>query len=82
VFTSGERTLAQATVVTLGCMENLTAEQGFHAMFLFLDQYNREMSGTANVPDVLSDLNPAVDGRSSDPAMWQGWLRAIEAATA
>jgi hypothetical protein len=63
-------------------MENLTAEQGFHAMFLFLDQYNREMSGTANVPEVLSDLNPAVDGRSSDPAMWQDWLRAVEAATA
>jgi len=67
--------------VTLSCMENLTAEQGFHAMFLFLDQYDREMSGTANVRDVLSDLNPAVDGKSSDPAAWTDWLRVVNQAT-
>jgi hypothetical protein len=68
-------------VVTLRCMENLTAEQGFYAMFLFLNQYDREMSGTANVRDVLGDLNPAVDGKSSDPGAWTDWLRVVSQAT-
>ena len=57
----------------------LTPEQGFRAMFLFLDSYWSEFK-TANVADVLGDLQPAEDGQSSDPAMWPEWLRAVEAA--
>jgi hypothetical protein len=57
-------------------MENLTLEQGFRAMFLFLDDYNEQMKGTAELRDVLSDLNPAIDGKSSDPAAWSDWLKA------
>ena len=60
---------------------SLTPEQGFHAMFLFLDQYDREMSGKANVRDVLSELHPAVGGKSSDPAAWTDWLRVVNQAT-
>ena len=58
----------------------LTPEQGFRAMFLFLDSYWSEFK-TATLSDVLGDLQPAEEGKSSDPAMWQDWLRAIEAAT-
>jgi hypothetical protein len=58
----------------------LTTEQGFRAMFIFLDSYWSEFK-TATLGDVLSDLQPADGGQSSDPAMWQDWLRAVEAAT-
>jgi hypothetical protein len=58
---------------------NLTPEQGFRAMFLFLDSYWSEFK-TAALGDVLSDLQPAEGGQSSDPAMWTDRLRAVEAA--
>ena len=63
-------------------MENLTLEQGFRAMFLFLDDYNGQMNGTAELRDVLSDLNPAIDGKSSDPGSWSDWLKACDRAKA
>ena len=55
----------------------ITAEQGFAAMFEFLQSYWTEMN-TAEVADVLGDVNPAYGGRSSDPAAWVDWLRAVE----
>ncbi len=57
----------------------LTQEQAFRAMFLFLEGYWSEFR-TATIADVLSDLNPAEAGESSDPAAWHDWLRAVEAA--
>jgi hypothetical protein len=56
------------------------AEQAFRAMFLFLDSYWSEFK-TATLADVLGDLQPAEEGRSSDPAAWHDWLRAVETAT-
>ena len=61
-------------------MEALTPEQAFRAMFLFLDRDWTEFK-TASLADVLGDIQPAEDGRSSDPAAWHDWLRATEDAT-
>ena len=55
----------------------ITVEEGFAAMFEFLQNYLREMT-TAEVADVLGDVHPAYGGRSSDPAAWCDWLRAVE----
>jgi hypothetical protein len=61
-------------------MDNLTPQEGFRAMFLFLDAFYRETSGTANIGEVLGELNPAIDGKSSDPAAWENWLEAVRVA--
>ena len=58
----------------------LTQEQAFRAMFLFLQGYWSEFK-TATLADVLSDLQPAEQGQSSDPAAWHDFARAVEAAT-
>ena len=55
----------------------ITAEEGFAAMFEFLQSYWSQMT-TAEVADVLGDVHPAYGGRSSDPAAWFDWLRAVE----
>jgi hypothetical protein len=49
-------------------------------MFEFLKAYWQEVK-TADLADVLGDLQPAADGISSDPAMWSDWLRAIAKVT-
>jgi hypothetical protein len=59
----------------------LTAEEGFAAMFGFLEAYWNEFK-TANLADVLSDLQPAVGSQSSDPAAWANWLKSVEAVLA
>jgi hypothetical protein len=48
------------------------------ALFLFLEGYWSEFK-TANLADVLGDLQPAEAGQSSDPAAWHDWLRAVDA---
>jgi hypothetical protein len=54
----------------------LTAEDGFAAMYEFLKSYWIEFK-TANLVDVLGDLQPAEYGKSSDPAMWDEWMKAV-----
>ncbi len=58
----------------------LTAEDGFAAMFEFLNSYWNEFK-TANLTDVLSEMNPAQRGQSSDPAAWQDWMKAVRKVT-
>jgi len=60
--------------------KTLTQEQAFRAMFLFLDRYWSEFR-TATLADVLSDVQPASNGVSSDPAAWNDWLDAVLRAT-
>jgi hypothetical protein len=59
----------------------LTAEEAFAAMFEFLNRYWEEFK-TANLADVLGDLQPGLGGHSSDPAAWTEWLRSVEAVLA
>lgn len=56
--------------------DRLTAEQAFQAMFRFLESYWREFE-TAALSDVLSDIQPARDGVSADPAEWDRWGRCV-----
>jgi hypothetical protein len=57
--------------------ETLSTEEAFAAMFEFLKAYRQELTD-ANLEDVLSDLNPAHGRKSSDQAMWDDWLRAVQ----
>jgi len=59
----------------------LTTEEGFAAMFAFLNRYWEEFK-TANLADVLGDLHPAAAGQSSDPAAWADWVDCVEAVIA
>ena len=58
----------------------LSAEDGFAAMYQFLRGYWDEFK-TANLADVLGDLQPADRGQSSDPAMWEEWMGAVRKVT-
>lgn len=57
--------------------EALSAEDAFATAFEFLNGYWREMP-SATVADVLSEMNPAYGGQSSDPGAWHDWLSALE----
>ena len=54
-------------------MEMLTAEQAFRAMCCYLQAY-RERFERAELGDVLSDLQPAEAGVSSDPAAREDFM--------
>jgi hypothetical protein len=64
----------------MGAKEDLrmmiSSEEGFAAMFEFLNRYWQEFK-TAAVPDVLSDARPAYGGQSSDPAAWIDWQASV-----
>lgn len=55
----------------------ISVEEGFAAMYEFLQIYWSQLN-SANVADVLGDVQPAYGGQSSDPAAWFDWLRAVE----
>jgi hypothetical protein len=78
------RTLAQPTVLSavarLGAWRTSPPNKASPRLFLFLENYNEEMNKTAEVREVLGDLNSAIDGKSSDPASWSHWLKAISRA--
>ena len=57
--------------------EMLTTEDGFAAMFEFLKKYWSEFK-TANLADVLGDMQPAYGGKSADSAAWSDWLQSVE----
>jgi hypothetical protein len=56
----------------------LSPEQAFRAMFVFLEAYYHRTSGSAELGDVLGDIQLiASDNRPADPAAWDDWLAAI-----
>lgn len=59
--------------------ELLTAADAFAAMFEYLKAYH-EQSPTYDLRDVLSEMNPAYGGKSSDPAAWFDWEQAVRRA--
>ncbi|MGE3281487.1 MAG: hypothetical protein AB7H90_08280 [Alphaproteobacteria bacterium] len=57
----------------------MSPEQAFEAMFVFLDEYYRRTNGTAELGDVLGDIQLVQsDRRPADPAAWTDWLAAID----
>jgi hypothetical protein len=61
--------------------KNLSSEQAFRAMFLFLNAYYDRTQGKSELASVLSDIQLDPDsGSPADPATWEDWLAAVNAA--
>ena len=59
--------------------KKLSAEQAFHAMFIFLNDYYERTRGQSELGAVLSDIQGKEgDGLPADPAAWGDWLAAID----
>ena len=56
----------------------LSPEQAFRAMFAFLNAYYERTEGTAELGEVLGDIQFDANGLTMDPAAWGDWLTAIE----
>ena len=56
----------------------LSPEQAFRAMFAFLNAYDDRTEGTAELGEVLGDIQFDANGLTMDPAAWDDWLVAIE----
>jgi hypothetical protein len=56
----------------------MSTEQGFRAMFKFLDEYQKRVrDGGDDLVAVLSDIQILADGRPADAAAWEDWLKAV-----
>jgi len=58
-------------------MKDLSAEQAFRAMGLFLENYF-ERTGYDELGFLLTDLQILDDGKPLDPAAWEDWLACVE----
>ena len=57
-------------------MKDLTVEQAYRAMFLYLEElYNNTHSG--DLAGFLGGMVLASDGKTMDPAAWNDWIRAV-----
>jgi hypothetical protein len=58
--------------------KHLSPEQAFRAMFVFLSEYYERTARSAELADVLGDIQLiGSDGMPADPAAWDDWLAAI-----
>lgn len=57
----------------------LTVEQAYAAMVLFLEQYF-ERGGADDVGALLGSMNLLADGMPADEALWTDWANAVERA--
>jgi len=58
---------------------NLTQEQAYRAMFIFVRTYYRRIGNVnAEIGELLGDIQLLEDGTPADPAMWQDWVDAID----
>ena len=55
----------------------LDERQAFEAMRIYLQQFWEETKGSAEVGEVLSDIQIESDGDTHDPAAWHEWLKAV-----
>lgn len=60
-------------------LDRLTPEQAYRAMFAFLEAHWKR-TGSDEVAGLLGGMALTEDGRTMDPAAWDDWLEAIEAA--
>jgi len=57
---------------------NLTQEQAYRAMFIFVRTYYYRIGNVhAEIGELLGDIQ-LLDGAPADPAMWQDWVDAID----
>ena len=57
-------------------MEQLSTEQAFAAMVLFLRGY-WERGNSEEIGDILSGLMLLAEHRTADPAYWEDWMNAV-----
>ncbi|WP_042267772.1 hypothetical protein [Paraburkholderia heleia] len=62
--------------------EQISVEDAFRAMVIFLDRYYDRGGGVDTLGDILSAISQTIwaDGSPNDPAQWQDWLDAIKEA--
>jgi hypothetical protein len=62
--------------------EQISVEDAFRAMVIFLDRYYDRGGDVDTLGDVLSAISQTIweDGSSNDPAQWQDWLKAVKEA--
>ena len=62
---------------------SLTITEAFRAMLIFVDRYyERGGCQSEDIATLLSGISQTVwaDGSTNDPAQWQDWLNAVQAA--
>jgi hypothetical protein len=64
-------------------IEQISVEDAFRAMVIFLDRYYDRGGGVDTLGDVLSAISQTMwaDRSPNDPAQWQDWLDAVKEAT-
>lgn len=60
-------------------IEEIDTHQAYVAMMVFLNHYYR-LTSTGEVGDLLASMDLVARGETVDPAMWDEWLLAIDAA--
>jgi hypothetical protein len=60
-------------------MKTLSERDAYAAMFAFLEK-QFELTGSDELRALLSSMSLLPDGQSADPALWDDWLCAIDAA--
>ncbi|MBL0122734.1 MAG: hypothetical protein IPP88_08375 [Betaproteobacteria bacterium] len=60
--------------------DQITVEEAFRAMIVFLDRYYERGGGKDTLGHVLGDVSQFLwaDGSPNDPAQWQDWLDAVK----
>jgi hypothetical protein len=57
---------------------DLTQEQAYRAMFIFVRTYYYRIGNvSAEIGELLGDIQLSEDGTPADSAMWQDWLTAV-----
>jgi hypothetical protein len=62
-------------------VENLTKEQAFKSMVIFLEGFY-ERTQSDGVGGLLGDMMLRENGTTSDPAVWEDWIKSVQKITA
>ena len=60
-------------------MENITLDEGYLAMFIFLHDLQKR-TNSDDLAEFLGSMSILADGNTADPAMKQDWVEAVEKA--
>jgi hypothetical protein len=63
----------------MNATDTLTVEQAYRAMLAFLER-EVDLTESSDLADLLAGYRLGADGRTSDPALWDEWLDAVDRA--
>lgn len=55
----------------------LTYHEAYQAMFMFVEQYYRQLGSAFDIRDFLGDTQLMENGKPLDPAMWSDWISVV-----